>query len=184
MQQLTMHDYHHLAMRTSPRDGHDKICNGTLGLIGETGELVDIYKKFKFQSTADAQLPIARLADELGDTIWYLVELADGMDKELGEIVPNFAKLDGDAWSPSISPSLENTIVRMSRSANVIRREVERNRTQQLHAEMRHLIKLAARLGRLIGIRLSEIAHLNIEKLKMRYPDGFDAAISMKRYEV
>lgn len=179
---LSMHDYHHLAMRTSPRDGHDKLCNGTLGLIGETGELVDIYKKYKFQSTMDAQLPIARIADELGDVLWYLVELADGMDKELGEISANFAKLDSNAWALELPPSLENTIVRLSRSASLIRREVERGKTQEIHREMRHMLTLAARLGRLIGIRLSEIAYLNIEKLKARYPKGFDAEISMARY--
>ena len=35
----------------------------------------------------------------------------------------------------------------------------------------------------MVGCSLTEVAILNIEKLKKRYPDGFDAEKSMRRYE-
>ena len=41
-------DYQRLAMRTSP-DGHDRMMNGCMGLIGESGEVVDAVKKWKHQ---------------------------------------------------------------------------------------------------------------------------------------
>ena len=47
---LSMKQYQKKAMRTSPWDGHDKIDNGVLGLIGEAGELVDVYKKWAYKT--------------------------------------------------------------------------------------------------------------------------------------
>ena len=41
---MDLNEYQRLAMRTSP-DGHDRIKNGCLGLIGESGEIADIIKK-------------------------------------------------------------------------------------------------------------------------------------------
>ena len=59
-------------MRTSPWDGHDKIDNGVLGLMGEAGELIDVYKKYMYQSGLNAELPKKQLIEELGDVLWYL----------------------------------------------------------------------------------------------------------------
>ena len=38
---MTLNEYQHLAQRTSG-PGHDRLLNGCLGLIGESGEIVDI----------------------------------------------------------------------------------------------------------------------------------------------
>ena len=83
---ITLDKYQKAAMRTSPKDGHDKLDNAVLGLIGETGELVDVYKKWRYQSDLDAPIPAEKFADELGDVLWYLAELADGMDLKMSEI--------------------------------------------------------------------------------------------------
>lgn len=48
-----------------------------------------------------------------------------------------------------------------------------------MHLIMEH----AAQLAKQIGMPMAEIAQRNIEKLKKRYPDGFDARISEARYE-
>ena len=63
-------DYQRLAMRTSP-EGHDRMLNGCMGLIGEAGEVVDIVKKWKFQSGDHADLPKDKLIEECGDVLWY-----------------------------------------------------------------------------------------------------------------
>ena len=75
-------EYQALAMRTSP-DGHDRILNGCMGLIGETGEIVDLVKKWKFQSGDNAELPKDKLIDECGDVLWYCAELATGLNENL-----------------------------------------------------------------------------------------------------
>ena len=78
-----------------------------MGLCGESGEAIDLVKKYLMQGH---DLDKAHLAKELGDVAWYLAETATA-----------------------------------------------------------------------IGYDLETILQANIDKLKARYPDGFDAARSMHR---
>lgn len=178
---MEMREYHKLAMRTSPRDGHDKIDNGILGLIGETGELIDIYKKWVYQSHPGAELPKDRLADELGDVIWYLAEIADGMEKNLRDIIcADFDRLDQSARKLKVALPLRKTIMHMMDDALLIEKTCSEEKMRvYMHLIMEH----AAQLAKQIGMPMAEIAQRNIDKLKKRYPDGFDARISEARYE-
>lgn len=177
---MNLREYHKLAMRTSPRDGHDKIDNGILGLIGESGELVDVYKKWIYQSISGTELPSDRLADELGDVIWYLAEVADGMDMNLADVIcTDFDRLDESAAKAKTLPGIHWIILSISEMAL----QIEKAATGEKMKVYMHLImEHAAQLARLIDVPLAEIARRNIDKLKKRYPDGFDAAISEGRY--
>ncbi len=108
---ITANEYQKLALRTANtevmKDSNEKIINGILGLSGESGEVADHIKKFKYQGH---QLDKDYLAKELGDICWYIALLADG-----------------------------------------------------------------------IGFDLSTIMQMNIEKLKKRYPEGFDSNRSLYR---
>ena len=84
-----------------------KARDGVMGLCGESGEAIDIVKKWLAQGH---ELDKEKLADELGDIAWYLAETAHALD-----------------------------------------------------------------------IPLEAIFRGNIEKLKRRYPDGFDAERSINR---
>ena len=178
---MDMRQFHKLAMRTSPRDGHDKIDNGILGLIGETGELVDLYKKWVYQSHPGAELPKDRLAEELGDVLWYLAEIADGMEKNLRDIIGvDFDQLDEQVRRTKNQPHIRKLVIDMMEEALLVEKTTSFNRMLiYMHIVMEH----AAQMARLIDVPLREIAENNIEKLKKRYPDGFDAAISEARYE-
>lgn len=85
-------EYQTLAQRTSSNsDAHNKILNGIMGLAGESGECVDIYKKHMFQGHP---LDIKHLEEELGDVLWYCAELASGLEMLLSEAATNnIAKL-------------------------------------------------------------------------------------------
>ena len=78
-------DYQKLAQRTSPI-GHDKIINGVMGLAGESGECVDVVKKHMFQKHP---LDKEKLAEELGDVLWYCAELASGLGMSLETVAMN-----------------------------------------------------------------------------------------------
>lgn len=107
---MTLNEYQLLAQRTSStKKALDKLENGCMGLCGETGECMDIMKKYKFQGHV---IGLSKLAEELGDVLWYVAELATGL-----------------------------------------------------------------------GMTLDEVAVGNIEKLRQRYPDGFDAERSVNREE-
>lgn len=85
------------------------LLNGLIGLNGEAGECIDIYKKHLFQ---DHELNKEHLAKELGDVAWYLAVSASAL-----------------------------------------------------------------------GYDLEDIFRMNVEKLRVRYPDGFDPELSKHRKE-
>ena len=85
---MKANDYQRAALRTANteamKDPNEKIINGILGLAGESGEVADHIKKFKYQGH---ELDRDYLAKELGDICWYLALLADGIGFDLGTIM-------------------------------------------------------------------------------------------------
>ena len=108
---MTINEYQKLAMTTLNPDLRQKdvLINGVMGLCGESGEAIDIVKKWLAQGH---ELDKEKLAAELGDICWYLAETATAL-----------------------------------------------------------------------GLSLETIMAANIEKLKRRYPQGFDSARSVIRTE-
>lgn len=180
---MNMEQYSAAAMRTSPRDGHDKIDNGTLGLIGETGELVDVLKKYKYQSGANPEFPARKIADELGDVLWYLVELADGMGMRLYDVCDaDFAKLDRTRIKYATRRATpEGSIIALHSRAMELYRAAHLKAWQSVRKKMQQMLFCAAHIARMSGYTLEEVAVINIRKLQDRYPDGFDARRSMER---
>ena len=108
---MTINEYQKLAMTTlNPAlSEKDVLINGVMGLCGESGEAIDIVKKWLAQGH---ELNKEKLAGELGDICWYLAETATAL-----------------------------------------------------------------------GLSLEDIMAANIEKLRKRYPEGFDAEHSINRTE-
>jgi len=105
---MDFNEYQKLAQRTSSTiTASDKLENGLMGLNGESGEAIDVLKKYLFQGH---ELDRTKLKEELSDILWYMAETATGLNLEL-----------------------------------------------------------------------ESVARYNIEKLKTRYPDGFDTEKSINR---
>ena len=86
-------EYQHLARRTLQCEMTDLElkCNVVFGLVGETGEIVDLLKKHLFHRHS---LNLPKLWDEIGDCLWYLSALASIYDLSLDIIAQeNIAKL-------------------------------------------------------------------------------------------
>lgn len=82
---MTVNEYQKLAMTTlNPAlDKKDVLINGVMGLCGESGEAIDIVKKWLAQGH---ELDKEKLAKELGDIAWYLAETATALDLNLESI--------------------------------------------------------------------------------------------------
>ena len=82
---MTINEYQHLAMRTlNPAlDRKDVLINSVMGLCGESGEAIDIVKKWLAQGH---DLDKEKLAKELGDIAWYLAEAATALEIPLENI--------------------------------------------------------------------------------------------------
>jgi len=83
---LKINEYQELAMRTlNPSlSKRDVLINSVMGLCGESGEAIDIVKKWMAHGH---ELDREHLAKELGDIAWYLAEAAFALDIPLEDVL-------------------------------------------------------------------------------------------------
>lgn len=83
---MKVNEYQALAMTTlNPKlNKKEVLINSVMGLCGESGEAIDIVKKWLAQGH---ELDKEHLAKELGDIAWYLAEAATALDMSLEDIL-------------------------------------------------------------------------------------------------
>ena len=97
---MTGNEYVELSMRTNDGKHEERLLNtldmcryeinlaelinGCFGLAGETGELLDMVKKFVFHN---AHLDHEHMKKELGDVTWYIALICKAMGWSLDEIL-------------------------------------------------------------------------------------------------
>ena len=96
---MTGNEYQKLAMRTNDGKSYERLVEmignnrdidtagllmGCLGLAGESGELLDLFKKWIFHSKP---LDEEHAKKELGDVLWYVAEIAYSLGWNLDEIM-------------------------------------------------------------------------------------------------
>lgn len=190
---MVISKYQHLAMRTSP-EGHDRILNGCLGLIGETGEIVDLVKKWKFQSGENAIFPTEKLIEECGDVLWYCAELLTGLNADMSVVYTKAAAHFDDLRELNMHAPIEVTVARLASIAvkpSIYLLDGVLDTGEKIN---RHFLEAASKsdiVGAMTVIRdilekhcscsMEDAMHNNIEKLRKRYPDGFDPERSLHR---
>ena len=74
-----------------------------LGLAGEAGEVVEIIKKHFSGSKPLDDERTEKLKNEIGDVMWYLAALCDGLGFDMGQIaqinIDKLRKRHGDTYS-------------------------------------------------------------------------------------
>jgi NTP pyrophosphatase (non-canonical NTP hydrolase) len=82
---MELNEYQALALHTAGhRDSVRKVLTYTaLGLTGESGEVAEMIKKSFYHGHP---LDKDALGKELGDVMWYLAVMADGLGLRLGDI--------------------------------------------------------------------------------------------------
>jgi len=83
---MTINEYQSLAMTTlNPAlSEKDVIINAVMGLCGESGEAIDLVKKWLAQGH---ELDKEHLIKELGDICWYVAELAHVLGVPLEDVM-------------------------------------------------------------------------------------------------
>ena len=90
---MKVNEYQKLAMKTlNPKlDKKDVLINSVMGLCGESGEAIDIVKKWMAHGH---ELDREHFIKELGDIAWYLAEAATALDVTLEDVLQaNIEKL-------------------------------------------------------------------------------------------
>jgi NTP pyrophosphatase (non-canonical NTP hydrolase) len=93
MDYITIEEYQGEATRTrnTDLDFNESIIQDILGLSGEIGEVIDEVKKIVYHGH---QYDKKRLANELGDVLWYLSDTATTLGLSMNEIaITNIEKL-------------------------------------------------------------------------------------------
>lgn len=109
---MTINEYQQLAMTTLNKDldKKDILINGVMGLCGESGEAIDIVKKWLAQGH---ELDEAKLISEIGDVAWYIAEIATALGVTLEDVLKgNIDKLkkrypDGFSYKDSLNRKAE-----------------------------------------------------------------------------
>lgn len=85
---LTLNDYQKSALKTTRgHDQPDELFHLLLGLVGETGEVAEKFKKLVRDKGGDLEkLDREDITKELGDILWYLAVLSDFLGVPLEEI--------------------------------------------------------------------------------------------------
>ena len=90
---MTANEYQKLAMTTLNPElkNDDVLINAAMGLCGESGEVIDIIKKWHCHGH---ELKRDALIKELGDVAWYLAEAAYALGVDLEDVLrANIEKL-------------------------------------------------------------------------------------------
>jgi NTP pyrophosphatase (non-canonical NTP hydrolase) len=96
MTTLSLQDYQQQALRTARSfDEKDELFDLVLGLVGESGEVAEKFKKLIRDHNSDlTKLDRDDMAKELGDVLWYIAVLAEYLGLSLDDIGKNnLAKL-------------------------------------------------------------------------------------------
>ncbi len=99
-------EYQNLALRTAGHrdDRREMLTYTALGLTGESGEVADVVKKVLYHGHP---LDKEQLIREMGDVLWYLAVMAEGLGTTLDHVArENIAKLRArypDGFSPARS---------------------------------------------------------------------------------
>lgn len=90
---MTFDAYQVAAARTAKAEPHlERVLVQTCGLSGEVGEIADMVKKWAWHGK---ELDPTRMADELGDVLWYVADLASACGLSLSAVAAgNVAKLE------------------------------------------------------------------------------------------
>lgn len=183
---LTWDDYRVLARRTqdpslSPRE---KLAHAVLGLCSEMHEAELEASALTFGCPEFVNGVKQRLALEIGDCYWMIAELCDYFDSENSSV--KFFPPPEPRNSRSSLPYVGNAAVEGARAhlCNVAQKAFQGHAPREDRSVERALLNIGCHLGRLAekaDFATKTILHMNIEKLKKRYPDGFSAERSVNR---
>lgn len=157
-------EYKDLALRTA-KTGEDMLEHATFGIVGEVGELMDMFKKEIFHGK---QLEAEAVTEEIGDVFWYtnLLGHSENLASPNSSVVRHHSKLD--------------TLLRLGACAGLlsdITRRVVVDGDQSVRANIapiaEELNQCLIDLCNSIGLLVGDVLDVNVAKLKARYPEGF-----------
>jgi NTP pyrophosphatase (non-canonical NTP hydrolase) len=108
---MEFNDYQKLAVQTrqTPTGDGDvpPVVISLLGLAGEAGQLLSEYKKSIRDGPAH-KLHQERVAEELGDLLWYIANVAEQFGLKLSQVAEENLRKTNERWGAGRHPSVES----------------------------------------------------------------------------
>ena len=161
MNSLTLSEYQLLALRTAPPFKTKMIepiqgflLHGVLGLSTEIAEIVEDSSNLE------------NVLQEIGDVMWYCNLICSGLGVDLFNL-----------GSYEVNPQslLTDLVSYMGTACDCIKRHLYYSVPLDEDRLIQSIAKIQSIMKSLSGGRLEECLFMNIEKLKVRYPEKFDA---------
>jgi NTP pyrophosphatase (non-canonical NTP hydrolase) len=104
---MELHEYQRLAALTDQNNAESEtgMMVALLGLAGETGSLLTLYKKW-LRDRDSYQIMQERVAEELGDVLWYVSTIATRAGIRLDDIATRNTSKVTQRWLPSSQTTL------------------------------------------------------------------------------
>jgi NTP pyrophosphatase (non-canonical NTP hydrolase) len=178
---LSFSEYQKLAMRTKSKSygtgDKTSMIVSALGLCGEAGELCDALS-FRPLSGKDYTDNVKK---ELGDIAWYIAHACECFGYPMDDV----AKIpEGFVGTGAISENVMAMCASAGKLADIIKKYIAHGHALDTGGVIKHLNEVFLHLigvcGQ-FGWGIEGIMQLNIDKLKARYPEGFDANRSINR---
>lgn len=174
---MNFREYKQLASRTINYNlnKEEKLENFLFGLVGETGEVIDLMKKHFFHSH---ELNKEELEKELGDITWYLAGTLTVLN--VGIEYDTIKKLK---YYPPKKESFKDLIKSINSLTSKLLIEKKRNNTFLISKIIKEILININVICVLYEIDFKEMLKKNIQKLIERYPQGFSSEKSIGRKE-
>lgn len=143
---------------------HDLEDNAIFGLVGEFGELCDLYKKIWFHGHPEDREHILK---ECGDVLWYLALYC----RCRGLTISTYGELQYSSVKIALTLAMYRLLQLLSPDG-----ADEMTAARDLYRDIDFVIRCN-------GSSIEEVLDMNIAKLSARYPDGFSTEASLYRAE-
>ena len=184
--ELDLARYQQQARLTSfhePVHGGDEITTPLLGLIGEIGEVVSELKKHSREGTAYVGFS-SRLAEEIGDVLWYVSDIATRCHMHLNTLEPfstestRRSNTANGEWI-RVALSLAAYAGQLSRSYDSLLYGHGSSDTfnTQLRETLTGIVMELTRLTSIYRLSFAEVASENLEKVNHRWTDSSKSRI-------
>ena len=167
MNTTTIQEYKEFIKTTAIYPKDNAIEYLILGLLGETGELCNTYKKVIRDNLPESEY-LPKLKKELGDVLWYFYQL--GNESEIFDIEIAFNK-DASYIPPKTSKlkTLSNTLIRLN---TIINRNIDYSFTVNNIPYLQLTKCLTTLIYYHLNSSIEEILQINIDKLSDRKERG------------
>lgn len=173
---MKLTDYQEIAWRTVNKSLENivQLQGMVLGIVGEQGEL-----RWKIMDTYVSHDKLLHdIKDEGGDVLWYVANLCTLLSIDWTRLIPEQIN------KQDVRTSFDSLFAHTAILADVVKKTANQNHSLDLELALQSLEFIVAALSDLLAyydLNLEEVCTFNAEKLKKRYPNGFEAERSINR---